>query len=921
MFSNLLSPAILIMNKLPFRLKIIFSTSILFFLLIIPSYTVVTNFIEKKTKYHKQLVGLTYNVLINDFVKYVQLHRGYINGYLSGNVDLKDNIEKSRELLEQKWVKLKSFDATHLKAISSTSIPFQLDFIGLDSLTPSNKKEDIFNTHSDIIENTFKLSSIISSQTHFNESEDIKASYIAFMLYRLLPQLNDQIGQIRGMTAKILAEKHLSKKQKREILDRYILAFSLNKQIDTAQYRANLSSHFSADTYLEVASSSLLDFLKVVDEHILLEENLQHDPNEFFKISTITIDNYNNLYDKLAISYKEIIKGMYYQLNREFLLIVTGFFIIILFALYVFGAFYVSIKRSMQKLEDASSAISRGEMEVELKVDTKDEIGNALLAFNKMSYKLKDNISFLDTYKLAIDQSSIVTKTDKRGVITYANQLFCKISGYTKDELIGKPHNIIRHPDMPKDVFEIMWKSIKKKQIWQGVIKNRAKDGSSYIVNATIMPILNSKQEIVEYISVRHDITELERSKEEIKKQKTDLLTGLANRNQLLEDLETYKKPTLLYFNIDDFTGLNNFYGTNAGDKVLKQIADTLREISQTTKSKAYRLNADEFLLLFEECMLTSISSQEIMSTTIEHIENESRNSTSITLCGGIVHEELHSSTKNLLTCVVLAHKMAKYKNKKFLIYRDVEFKNIDYKNNIEWIHKIKEAIEESRMTAYFQPIIDNKSSAIVKYESLVRMIDKDGKAISPFFFLDIAKKAKLFTQITKIVIDKSFKTFENLPLCNFSVNLTIEDILDKEVPPYLFKKLSKFSKPGNFIVEITETEEIKDYLIVKEFIKTVKKYGAKVAIDDFGSGYSNFEQVLDLDVDFIKIDGSLIKNIDTDENSKIITEAIISFSKKLGSQTIAEYVHSEGIHKIVKEMGADFSQGYYLGKPSANIV
>ncbi len=135
-----------------------------------------------------------------------------------------------------------------------------------------------------------------------------------------------------------------------------------------------------------------------------------------------------------------------------------------------------------------------------------------------MSSSLHRNISLLKGYQEVIDKSSIVSKTDPRGVITYANDLFCKISGYSRDELLHSPHNIVRHPDVPKKVFKEMWKTIKSNNVWKGVLKNRRKDGSTYIVNATIIPISENESDIIEYVAVRHDITELEKSKDGDKK-------------------------------------------------------------------------------------------------------------------------------------------------------------------------------------------------------------------------------------------------------------------------------------------------------------------------------------------------------------------------------------------------------------------
>jgi EAL domain-containing protein (putative c-di-GMP-specific phosphodiesterase class I) len=199
-------------------------------------------------------------------------------------------------------------------------------------------------------------------------------------------------------------------------------------------------------------------------------------------------------------------------------------------------------------------------------------------------------------------------------------------------------------------------------------------------------------------------------------------------------------------------------------------------------------------------------------------------------------------------------------------------------------------------------------------------MLDKEGNTVPTWTFLEIAQKSKLYPQVTKIVIDKAFKAFEDFPQYDFSLNLTVEDIHSKEITEFIYDKLKHYNNSNRVIFEITESEEVRDYKTINSFIENVKKYGVKIAIDDFGSGYANFEHIISIDADFIKIDGSLIKNIDTDKNARIITEAIIDFSKKLGKKTIAEFIHCEEIYDIVKELGADYSQGFYLGMPSPII-
>jgi PAS domain S-box-containing protein/diguanylate cyclase (GGDEF)-like protein len=670
-----------------------------------------------------------------------------------------------------------------------------------------------------------------------------------------------------------------------------------------------------------VSTKKIDSLLSIIDTNILTNEDLSYDAQSFFTEATKVLNQQDRLYKFFINSYKDNVMkigdNMAYNFAMWFGVMVT----ILMIALYLSAGFYSSVVNSLQKLKTASRLIAKGKTDIHIKSDTNDEIGEALMAFNDMSKKLNQNITFLDGYKMAIDETSIVSKTDPKGIITYVNKKFCDITGYSKKELIGRSHNIVRHPDMPREAFKDLWNTVKDKKVWHGVVKNLTKSGGTYIVDASIIPVLDAHGEIVEYIGVRHDITELEKSKEEIKKQRVDMLTGVSNQNQLVNDLAFAKHPTLIYLNIDDFASLNDFYGNKMGDNVLIFIANLLKESKKELKAKLYKLYSDEFILYIDDSNLEEIEALKIAKSLAKFIESESVNCddsscASMTLSGGISSHHTTDNFQNLSTYANIARRVAKKESKKFMIFNKEMNQESDYKENIKWINKIKEAIEDDRLIPYYQPIIDNKTGAITKYETLIRLIEKDGKVVSPFFFLDIAKKAKLYTKITEIVIDKSFETFKNLPHYEFSLNLTVEDIYDEDISAYILDRLSKFPNPKQVIFELTESESIQDYKRVNEFFAKIKAYGSRLAIDDFGSGYANFEHIIALKADFIKIDGSLIKNIATDKDSQIVTEAIIAFSKKLGSKTVVEFVHNQEVYDKVRELNADFSQGFYLGEP-----
>ena len=527
--------------------------------------------------------------------------------------------------------------------------------------------------------------------------------------------------------------------------------------------------------------------------------------------------------------------------------------------------------------------------------------------------ELQKNIAFLRSYKLAMDESSIVTKSDLKGNITYANEKFCEVTGFSVAEVIGKPHNIIRHPDTKSEVFKDLWETIKAKKIWKGIIKNKKKDGSYYWVDTNVLPIIDEKGDIFEYMAIRHDITELIDQRESLQKiATTDLLTDLGNRYKLIKDIETLKNPSIAILNIDRFSEINDFYGHSFGDELIKKVGETIKNLIRNHDSKRlYRLHSDEFAIL--NMSLRKAEFVKNIDLIIKEIENFTyaidNEEVMVQVTSSISFEK-----DDLFITADMAMKSAKKKRINLLVYNESLDINKEYENNIKWTNKLRYAIDNDNLVPFYQAIVNNKTQKWEKYESLVRMID-DGKVISPFFFLDIAKRTKHYETLTKTVIKKSFETFKDSDK-EFSINLSIKDITNVHIQDYICEVLNNYQIGKQVVFEIVESEGIDKYDEVSKFITQVKKHGCKIAIDDFGTGYSNFNYLLELKADYIKIDGSLIKNIDTDRSAKVLVETIVSFAKELNILTIAEYVENETIFNIVKEIGIDYSQGYYFSAP-----
>ncbi len=274
---------------------------------------------------------------------------------------------------------------------------------------------------------------------------------------------------------------------------------------------------------------------------------------------------------------------------------------------------------------------------------------------------------------------------------------------------------------------------------------------------------------------------------------------------------------------------------------------------------------------------------------------------------------------ESIITTADMALSELKKRKSEFLIYSKSLGLEKEIEENLKWSSKLKLALEEDRVVPFFQPILNNKTGKIEKCEALVRLIDTDGTVVSPFRFLGVAKKTKQYLAITKMVVQKTFETFKDESL-EFSINLTMEDILSDEIATLLDDMIERHGG-GRVVFEIVESEGIEDFQKITSFIKKSKECHCKIAIDDFGTGYSNFEYLIRLNPDYIKIDGSMIKEIDADIDKQEIVKTIIDFAKKRNLKTIAEFVSSKEIFDKVVELGIDYSQGYYIGEPKGSLL
>ena len=419
--------------------------------------------------------------------------------------------------------------------------------------------------------------------------------------------------------------------------------------------------------------------------------------------------------------------------------------------------------------------------------------------------------------------------------------------------------------------------------------------------------------EVLKY-EVNDIIKELKNNQRELyKKYYLHHLTNFFNRSAFFNIMNEKKYPVVI-LNVDDFREINNYFGINIADELIREIAKRLKKLRKKYRFKIYHVDIDEFVLLFSH-----ISSREelknIVKDIINVLENNYKigdNEISIKFRAGI------SFKRKDYLCAEMALEAAKDENKDIEFCNNVKNYYKKYEEHLKWLKEIKKAIQDDRIIPFYQPIL-NKEKKIIKYEALVRMKSEDGKIISPFFFLNIAKKTRYYLEITKIIFDKVIEKINEKNIA-ISVNISLEDMESEEVKEYIFEKIEKLKDKSLLTIEIVETENIRNSLEVSQFIEKLKEKNVMIYIDDFGSGYANFDYLLKIQPDGIKIDGSLIENILENENNQKIVKTIVSFSKEANIKTIAEFVENEKIFEFLKEIGIDYYQGYYFSPPREDI-
>ena len=405
-----------------------------------------------------------------------------------------------------------------------------------------------------------------------------------------------------------------------------------------------------------------------------------------------------------------------------------------------------------------------------------------------------------------------------------------------------------------------------------------------------------------------------EKTKQLMQKMFIDDTTGAYNASQLYIDLLNNSQSTGAMFHIKNIENYEIVFGLENVEKLLFKFTQWLKEQAKYNLT-IYHTSHSDFICLFDIDDIDKIeywcmSIMEKLQSAIFEITDDSPIHINyiITLA--------QAEGKKLIQNLKIAQQEANTKNVDYYFYEEKGMQIIEQQSkNLYWLEFLKQSFENDNIVPFFQPIVETHTGKIIKYECLARIKDGD-KIISPYFFIDAAKQIGAITKITKIMIKKSCKVFQNSKL-GLSINITKDDLIEGYLVNLLLEMTQKYNlKKEQITLEVLEEISVFGSDDIINQLLILKNEGYKIALDDFGSENASFARMLDLKVDIIKIDGMFIKNIVNHKNSKLIVQSIVHLAKLFDYEVVAEFVHNSDVALMIDELGISYSQGYYYSEP-----
>jgi len=515
------------------------------------------------------------------------------------------------------------------------------------------------------------------------------------------------------------------------------------------------------------------------------------------------------------------------------------------------------------------------------------------------------------------------------------NRSLAAMLGYTEAELVALDWRRTTHPE------DMATSSQQARAVMSGAIpacqfekRYVHRDGHTVWAQLSCSSIQDEQGTIAYAIIHIQDITERKLAEAQlVQLANYDTLTGLFNRRRFQEELcrelvasKRYgTSGALLFLDLDQFKYVNDSLGHMAGDDLLKSVTTLLQQRLRAADTIG-RLGGDEFAILLPHTDISQarLVAEDLLKRLRSHKVAICEQLITVTASIGIALYPEHGDTaEELLAKADLAMYQVKEQGRNgCAVYRAEQSEQSQMESKLTWERRILEALEKDQFVPFFQPIMDLQTHQIVRYELLLRLMDKEGHVVLPGAFLAVAERFGLIHAVDRWVVRRAIRlTAERQktgrPIC-LEVNLSGKAFSDPELLPLIRQELAGTGvTPESLILEITETAAIADTHLARQFVEELGSLGCRFAIDDFGAGFSSFSYLKHLPVDYLKIDGSFIQNLAKDPVDQHLVKTMVDLARGLGIRTIAEFVGDEQTLALLQDYGVDFAQGYYIGRPA----
>lgn len=549
-----------------------------------------------------------------------------------------------------------------------------------------------------------------------------------------------------------------------------------------------------------------------------------------------------------------------------------------------------------------------------------------------LSLVAAEQLSRIELQTAALEAAAnAVVITDREGRIEWVNPAFTELTGFAREEVVTLTPRVLKSGVQSDFYYEQLWQTILAGNVWRGELYNSRKDGTIYVEEQTITPVKDPSGDVHHFIAIKQDVTSRRRSEERIRYLALhDPLTDLPNRRSLEASLERIiararrgTLSTLLLIDLDNFKVVNDSTGHPSGDQVLVDLARLLSSDLRPGDEVA-RLGGDEFVILLEgiPTEVGRLTAERLRKLIDAHRFRVAEKVFALTISVGVVPVDGTLDTPAVLSVADAALYTAKDKGRnRVVVFDSAAWRRTGVSEAGTWASRVKEAIRDDRLVLLFQPIVRIDSGRAAHFEALLRLPGDGDDLVSPARFLPAAERFGLMPELDRWVIRKVLGILRERSGIELFVNISGASLGHEGLVGEIEDLVRESGvAPGRLAFEITETTAVSDIGAVTEWIRRLRDLGCRFALDDFGIGFSSFGYLQSLPADFVKIDGSFIRDLEVNAANRALVKAIDTVAHTLGKETIAESVESLAAIPLLRELGVEFAQGYALGRPSREL-